>query len=208
MKLLFVALLVLVVPNHDGEWNLKKEKDGIKLYTRHEEGYSLKAVRAVTTFDAPLETCIAVLRDIDHLVELFPDCEKVVKVKQDETSQIHYLQLKAPWPVTNRDGAFSLSYSYDEKENGVFIQAKMASDVYPKQDGFVRLTKGGGTWKFNRVDATHTQLEYYYLGDPGGSIPAWVANSVIEESPYRMLVNFHKLVKMERYHGKTFSFIQ
>ena len=208
MKSLSVLLLLAILPVHDSTWELKKDKDGIKLFTRHEEGYALKAIKAETVFNASLETCIAVLRDIDHLIELFPDCEKVVKVKQDENSQIHYLQLKAPWPVTNRDGAFGLKYSFDAKEQTVIIEAKMVSDAYPVQDGFVRLNKGSGTWKFKRIDATHTSLDYYYLGDPGGNIPAWVANTVIEESPFRMLTNFHKLVKLDRYKGKKFSFIK
>jgi hypothetical protein len=208
MKTLFSLLLLSIFSFHDGSWELKKDKEGIKLYTRQEEGYPLKAIRAVTTFHAPLETCVAVLRDIDHLSELFPDCGRVEKIKQDEKSQIHYLQMKAPWPVTDRDGAFGLTYSYSASEQTVTIVAKMVSDAYPAQSGFIRLNKGGGTWKFKRLDKDHTELEYYYLGDPGGSIPAWVANTVIEESPFRMLQNFHKLVKLERYQGKKFSFIK
>jgi len=51
-------------------------------------------------------------------------------------------------------------------------------------------------------------LDYYYLGDPGGNIPAWVANTVIEESPFRMLTNFHALVKLDRYKNKTFAFLK
>ncbi|MCB0754188.1 MAG: hypothetical protein H6603_07640 [Flavobacteriales bacterium] len=207
MKSLSALLLVLFLPFH-GEWELKKDKDGIKLYTKHEEGYAIKAVRAETTFHAPLEACVAVLRDIDNLIELFPDCQKVVKVKQDENSQIHYLQLKAPWPVTDRDGAFGLKYRYDRTKDMVIIEAEMVEGAYPQQNGFIRLNKGKGTWKFKRLDAEHTQLDYYYLGDAGGAVPAWVANTVIEESPFRMLTNFHKLVKLERYQGKKFSFMQ
>jgi hypothetical protein len=208
MKTASLLLLVALLPLNAADWELKKDKDGIKLYTRAEEGYSLKAVKAETVFNASLETCVAVLRDIDHLIELFPDCSKVLKVKQDETSQIHYLQLKAPWPVTDRDGAFGLEYSYNAVEKTVTVAARMVAGAHPEQAGFVRLNKGTGTWKFKRIDATHTSLEYYYLGDPGGSIPAWVANSVIEESPYRMLQNFHRLVKLERYKNKTFAFMK
>lgn len=207
MKSLSALLLVLFLPFH-GEWELKKDKNGIKLFTKHEEGYAIKAVRAETTFNAPLEVCVAVLRDIEHLDELFPDCEKVEKVRQDESSQIHYLQLKAPWPVTDRDGAFGLTYTYNAEQDMVVIDATMVPGEYPEQDGFVRLNKGSGTWKFKRIDASHTQLEYYYLGDAGGSVPAWVANTVIEESPFRMLSNFHELVKLERYKGKTHAFMQ
>ena len=208
MKLLFIALLVLVVPNHDGEWDLKKDKEGIKLYTKHVEGSTLKAIKANTTFHAPLEVCVAILRDIPNLNELFPDCIKVEKVMQSESEQIHYLQLKAPWPVTNRDGAFKLQYSYDASEETVIVRASMTSDKYPLQDGFVRLDAGGGTWKFKRLDAEHTELEYYYHGEPGGSIPSWLANSVVEENPYKMLSNFHSLLKLERYQRKTFSFLK
>lgn len=208
MKPLFLSLVIALAPFHDSDWELKKDKNGIKLYTKHEEGYAIKALRAETTFDASLETCVAVLRDIDHLDELFPDCKKVEKVKQDENSQIHYLQLKAPWPVTDRDGAFGLNYSYNAADEMVIIEAKMVPGEYPEQDGFVRLNRGAGTWKFKRLDDGRTQLDYYYLGDAGGSIPAWVANSVIEESPFKMLSNFHELVKLERYQGKSFKFIK
>jgi len=131
MKTFSLLLLVALVPLNAPDWELKKDKDGIKLYTRHEEGYALKAVRAETTFNASLETCVAVLRDIDHLSELFPDCEKVVKVKQDETSQIHYLQLKAPWPVTDRDGAFGLKYTYNSAEKTVTVVAEMVPGAIP-----------------------------------------------------------------------------
>ncbi|MBP9153296.1 MAG: hypothetical protein KBF73_13500 [Flavobacteriales bacterium] len=207
MKSLF-WLLLLALPLTHSPWELKKDKEGIKLYTRVEEGEPLKAIKIETVFNVPLETCIAVLRDIDHLDELFPDVSKVAKVKQDETSQIHYLHLKAPWPVTDRDGSFGLNYVYDAKTQTVNIEAKMVVDVYPVQAGIIRLNKGQGNWKFKRVDATHTSLEYYFLGNPGGSIPAWLANSVIEESPFKMMQNFHRLVKLERYQGKKFSFIK
>ena len=208
MKFSLAVLIVLFLPYHGEDWELKKDKEGIQLYTKKLEGSTLKAVKAHTTFHAPLETCIAVLRDIKHLNDLFPDSKNVEKVEQTDTSQIHYVQLDAPWPVADRDGAFALRYSYDAVNRSAIVIAEMTSGKYPEQDGFVRLDKGGGKWIFTRLDDEHTELEYYYHGDPGGNIPAWLANSVVEENPYRMLQNFHQLVKLERYQGKTFAFMQ
>ena len=188
-------------------WSLKKDKDGIKAYTKPVDGSTMKAIKATTEFHCSLETCIAVLQDIPNLIELFPDCEKAAKVSQSETEQIHYLHLKAPWPVADRDATFKLEYSYDASNEAVFIKASTGAGEYPEQKGLVRLTEGGGSWKFTRIDDGHTALEYYYHGEPGGSIPAWLANSVVEENPFKMLQNFHNLVKLERYQGKTFSFI-
>ena len=207
MKSLFCVLL-LSLPFLPSDWELKKDKNDIQVFTKAVEGSKLKAIKAKTIVNAPLNTCVAVLRDIDHLNELFPDCERAVKIEKTEVHQIHYLELNAPWPVTDRDGAFKLIYSYDPVEGAVNIKAETVPDAVPEKDGFVRLKKGVGTWKFKRLDANRTEVHYFYHGDPGGNIPEWLANSVVEESPYNMFLNFHKLVKLERYQGKTFSFIK
>lgn len=208
MKGFFAILIVTVFPFHDGNWELKKDKDNIKVYTKHVEGSGLKAIKATTVFNASLETCVAVLRDIDHLTELFPDTKVAKKISQTENDQIHYLEMDAPWPVTDRDGAFLLVYKYDAASQTLVVDAKMMPDACPRVEGIIRLTKGGGTWTFKRIDATHTSLDYYFHGEPGGSIPTFLANSVVEENPLKMLTNFHALVKLERYHGKKFSFIK
>lgn len=208
MKLFFISLAIMFAPLNNSEWELRKDQEGVKLYTRIEAGQPLKAIKVETVFNVPLETCVAVLRDIDHLTELFPDVVEVKKIRQDETSQVHYMHMKAPWPVADRDGAFGFQYAYDAKTQTATIEASMVTDAYPEQSGLVRLNKGRGTWKFKRVSATQTSLEYYFLGDPGGKVPGWLANTVIEESPFKMIQNFHKLVKLERYQGKTFGFIK
>ena len=208
MKSLSILLLVAIFPLHDGAWELKKDKNDIKVYTKHVEGSGLKAIKAITTFNASLETCAAVLRDIDHLTELFPDTKVAKKISQTENDQVHYLEMDAPWPVADRDGAFKLVYKYDAAAQTLVVDARIMPEAYPIQTGIVRLTKGGGTWTFKRIDATHTSLDYYFHGDPGGSIPSWLANSVVEENPLKMLTNFHALVKYERYKGKTFSFLR
>ncbi|MFT4543832.1 MAG: hypothetical protein ACI9EQ_000282 [Bacteroidia bacterium] len=207
LSLCILSLLISTSVFPQDGWNLKKDKDGIQAYTKPVEGSSMKAIKATTEFNCSLETCIAVLRDIPHLIELFPDCEKAEKVEQSATDQIHYLHLKAPWPVADRDATFSLKYTYDTTSKTALVTAKTGTGDYPEQKGLVRLTDGGGSWTFTRIDDSHTSLDYYYHGNPGGSIPAWLANSVAEENPFKMLQNYHQLVKLERYQGKTFSFL-
>lgn len=201
-------LLIFSCAFAQDDWGLKKDKEDIKVYTRAVEGSSMKAIKATTEFAAPLECCIAVLRDIPHLTELFPDCPKAEKVSQSETDQIHYLLLKAPWPVSDRDATFHLAYSYDPSNETATVVASTVVEKYPVQKGVVRLTKGGGTWEFKRNDENRTSLIYHFHGESGGSIPAWLANSVVEENPFKMLQNFHSLIKLERYQGKGFGFIK
>lgn len=208
MKIFLTPLLLLisVCAIAQEEWHLKKDKSGVKVYTKHVEGSGLKAIKATTTFDCDLSTCVAVLKDIPHLIELFPDCKRTEKVTQSETAQIHYLHLDAPWPVTDRDATFLLEYEYLPETESVFIQADIINDKYPEQDGLIRLTKGIGTWTFTKA-GDKTDLIYRFHGEPGGNIPDWLANSVVEDNPLEMLQNFHALVELPRYKGKEWAFM-
>lgn len=207
MKLLAFLVLLHLPFNHD-DWELKRDKDGILIYTKHIEGSDLKAIKAETTFNASLETCAAVLRDIDNLTNLFPDTKVAKKLSQTATDQVHYLQIDAPWPAADRDGAFHLTYSYDASSQTLVVDAKTVPDAYPIQDKYVRLSAGGGTWTFTRISENQTKLDYYFHGEPGGSIPDWLANSVVVENPLRLIQNFHKLVTLDRYQGKSFEFLK
>ena len=188
-------------------WEKKKDRDGVLVHTKHVEGSGLKAIKATTEFDCSLHTCAAVLKDIPHLVELFPDCEKAEKIAQSETEQVHYLHLNAPWPVSDRDATFQLKYNYDTQTKTLLVNADVITGHYPEQKGVVRLTKGVGTWTFVQLENGKVSLTYRFHGEPGGSIPTWLANSVVEENPFKMLQNFHHLVTLDRYQNKSFSFI-
>ena len=208
MRLIPTLLLVFISLSTfaQEEWQLKRDKTGVKVYTKHVEGSGLKAIKATMTFPSDLSTCVAVLRDIPHLTELFPDCEKTEKVTQTDNDQVHYLHLNAPWPVTDRDATFHLTYEYRPESETVFIQADIINEKYPEQGGMIRLTKGIGTWTFKKA-GDQTELIYRFHGEPGGNIPDWLANSVVEDNPLEMLQNYRELVKLPRYQGKHFTFL-
>ncbi|MBL4585934.1 MAG: hypothetical protein JKX84_02590 [Flavobacteriales bacterium] len=203
-----LSLLLIIAPAFaQNVWDLKKDKDGIKVYTRSVGGSSMKATKAVTILNCDLHTCVAVLKDIDHLKNLFPDCSVSKKIEQSEMEQIHYLELDAPWPVTDRDAAFRLVYRFDSESQSVIVDANPITGKYPEQKGKVRLTTGKGEWRFRQISEQTTEVIYSAHIEPGGSIPMWLANSVVEENPYRMFTNFSELIKLERYRGKKFGFI-
>lgn len=206
MKSILSILTFLPLAVFAQEWELKKDKENIKVYTRHVEGSGLKAIKATTTFPCNVETCVAVLKDIPHLTELFPDCERTEKITQTDKDQVHYLHLNAPWPVTDRDATFELVYNYNPATETVTINADIITGKYPVNDGLIRLTEGVGTWTFKK-SGIETDLTYLFHGEPGGNIPDWLANSVVEENPFEMLQNFHKLIGKSRYHGHSYAFM-
>jgi hypothetical protein len=51
-------------------------------------------------------------------------------------------------------------------------------------------------------------LDYEFQSDPGGAVPAWLANSTVIDTPMDMLTNFHRLVKLEKHRNKSYAFIR
>ena len=125
-----------------------------------------------------------------------------------DTVQRHYLRFKAPWPVTDRDCAIQYSYRYDAKTRSVKVVATGLPDIYPRQESAIRLTKGYGIWVFTSLADGRTRLDYEFQSDPEGSIPSWLANSTVVDTPMGMLTNFHRMVKLEKHRNKRYAFMR
>ena len=206
------TLLSIIIPTilwAQPDWQLRKDENGIKVFTKDVAGYSLKAGKAITTFDAPLESCVSVLKDVPYLVDLFPNCSEAKPLGvTGDTLQRHYLRFKAPWPVTDRDAAMQYRYSYDAKSKSVRVMATGLPDIYPRQETAIRLIKGYSIWVFTAIGDGKTRLDYEFQSDPGGTIPGWLANSTVIDTPMGMLTNFHRLVKLEKHRNKSYAFIR
>lgn len=189
-------------------WELRKEKAGISIYTRDVPGSVMKATRAVTVFDAPVAACISVLKDVENFTSLFPSCTYSERISlSGDTVQTQYMRLKAPWPVTDRDYAFRYIYRKGEQTGSVKVVTQCVPNAYPPDKDHVRLDKGEGLWVFSPSADGRTKLVYEFHGSPGGSVPEWLANTSVVDSPFSMLENFHRLVKEARHQGKRYGFM-
>lgn len=204
-----ILLLLPAIGFGQADWEFRKEKDGIRIYTRDVEGSAMKATRAETVFNAPVNNCISVLKDVDGFTTLFPSCMYAEKVSTSgDTVQTQYLRLKAPWPVTNRDYAFRYVFRSGESKGAVKVVTECVPNAYPADKSYIRLDRGEGLWVFTPTQDGRTKLVYEFHGSPGGSIPEWLANSSVVDSPLGMLENFHRLVKEARHQGKRYGFMR
>lgn len=208
LRTLPILLLLPAMSFAQSKWEFRKEKDGIKIYTRDVAGSAMKATRAETVFDAPVGNCIAVLQDVDGFTKLFPSCMYAERISTSGDSvQTQYMRLKAPWPVTNRDYAFKYIFRKGETKNAVKVVTSCVPNAYPPDRAFIRLDKGDGLWVFTPTQDGRTKLVYEFHGSPGGSVPEWLANSSVVDSPLGMLENFHRMVKEEKHRNRRFSFM-
>ncbi len=179
------------------EWELKKQKNEIKVYTRTVEGSAYKEFRGeIEIENSSFREVLQVLFDVKNFENLFPDCMNPEILKQEgEYYNVHYLQTKAPFPVKNRDGIYELKAEIAENGNYAIVHIKPLPDYIVVKKEFVRIKEGTGFWELKKLDSGNIYVIYQFHGEPGGEIPAWVANNFIVSQPYNTLKNLREILK-------------
>lgn len=178
-----------------GEWNLAKEKNGIKVYTREKANYNIKEFKAVTQeVDANFEKVCATLLDTDNGEKWIADTEEatLLSVESETKTTAHYL-LSLPWPIDARDMVLDNTISKKDKE--LFITMKSVPKKHPVQEDVLRMQNAEGSWKITKRESGKISIDYRFIGDPGGNLPAWVINLFIVDGPLNTISNLLEVSK-------------
>ena len=166
-------------------WSLAKEAEGIKVYVRNVEGSPLREFRGEVQIKATPDDVVKVLRDASAFRQWMPDVAASELLKATDTEQYHYLDNKAPWPVSNRDGVYHFTYA-KTGDGAVTVRVEAAPDYVPLREGKVRIPQAQGQWKLV-PDAEGVNVTYQMHASPGGAIPNWLANQTVVDTPYGTL---------------------
>lgn len=189
------------------KWELKKEKEGVSVFTKKEIGKDFKTFKAITKVNATVHDFVAVLNDI----AIFPTWgDKIEEAKllerSGDTLQIYYSTAKAPFPYKNRDGIYLNRFKWNKKKQVLFVDIEILSNYLPENEKNIRVG-GYGYWEVKEIEKNTIQIIFSMLIDPGGNIPAWLGNMFVEDSPFNSLLNLKKVLEEGDYIKKTYSFI-
>lgn len=172
-------------------WQLKKNDEGVNIYTRNVENSKIKAIKVECTLDATLTQMAAVLIDIKNGQDWLYHVSTSYVIKQVSPTELYYYSLvEMPWPVSNRDFIAHLKVIQDPATKTVTIDAPCLADMVPVKSKTVRVTDSNGQWVLNPLGKDKIKVVYTLHADPGGSLPAWLINLFATEGP---LQSFRKL---------------
>jgi hypothetical protein len=168
------------------KWELEKDKNGIKVYTRPIKDSEVKEFKAITFIKTSPEKLLSVINDARNFKEWIDkvDYSKLVS-KPNSNTFIVYLQLGMPIGVTDRDMVLK-NVVKKLKNEGYRIEITSAYDKYPPQEDFVRIKKAYGHWSLIPYNGG-TKLYYQFYSDPAGSLPTWIVNMFLVDGPYNTL---------------------
>lgn len=205
--LVLMAICLGVELMAQGEWQLQKEDDGIKVYTREVEGSDIKAFKAETVMKGNLSSFVAVLKDVESFPELFSSNKYAQMIEESDTSLLQYSQTAIPWPIKDRDGVYASHFSQHYGNKAVTVNINSVEGVRPVSDDYVRMVMAKGYWLFLPVDHKTVEITYEMQADPGGNLPAWAVNAFLVDAPIKDLKTLRERVKLEKYTNREYDFI-
>src|SRR6266567_822021 len=126
MKKILTFLLIIytciTTAHADTAWELKKDKDGIKIYTGAIPSSNIKAIKVTCVLDASLSQLAALLLDTKAHEQWVYNTKTSYLVKQLSANHlISYSEIKMPWPLTNRDVVVEMNISQQSGTKVMYI---------------------------------------------------------------------------------------
>jgi len=173
-------------PTGDAAWTLRASEDGIQVWTQPRPGSQVARVRAEVYVAAPIEDVVRKFENASSFTEWFPNCPESRTLSRSGQREYRYAVTAAPWPVSDRDTVYV--FDKHEREPGVVeFAVSTAPDFIPEQADRVRVRAAEGSWRFERTAETETRVRFELHMEPGGSIPEWLINSRLVDSPLRAM---------------------
>lgn len=179
-------------------WEMKKDKDGIQVFTKAYDNSNIKAFRGEVKLQAAPEEVLHVLRDPEATVHWMPRMYKASLLKRHKDGgHTAYFENNAPWPIKNRDGIYR--FYFEQRDNGAtFINVVPQPDYLPEKKNKIRIKKAESYWHVIPIDSNTTKVIYFAHPDIGGSIPDWLANMSAVSLPFDSLQGLREQILKHR----------
>jgi ribosome-associated toxin RatA of RatAB toxin-antitoxin module len=183
--------------NKNSEWQLSKSKKQISVYTRHVNYSDYKEFKAAMNVKSNPEAIITLLRKINDYKIWLPDCLESKKLNNtNSTDQINYVLTDVPWPFEDRDIVYQFTVvETNSKSKQITILIENIPDYIPVKKNIVRIPKSAGFWTIIPISDNLTKVEYQMHVEPGGYVPAWLANLKLVDTPFTFLYNLREQIE-------------
>lgn len=190
-------------------WKLKKDEDGVQLYTQNVPGSPYKRIKTVTTLPTTLTKVSAVLLDVMRTPDWVYGTKTCQLLKEESPSSLfYYAEMGMPWPASNRDFIIKISLSQHPVTRIITVLAENQPNYLPAKKGIVRIQQSSGRWQIIPLPNQMIRVEYVLEVDPGGVLPATLVNMFSYQGPFESFKNLKKQVTLPQYAGVNFPFVK
>ncbi len=198
MKLIsyfLISISALVSTPDFGEWELKKSESDIHIYTRDVAESALKEFKATTIFkNVSIDEVFEQVYKAPYYNEdwEFSTSYVIQELSSDDERYFYYSE-QLPWPIKNRDVVTKLVLEEQSPDKIVLSIKAMPEGITPKAKT-IRIQDLKGSWLIEKHPSGIKATQQIYM-DPGGSVPAFIVNSLIVKGPLKTFTTLKKSLK-------------
>jgi hypothetical protein len=176
-------------------WKFIKDKGGIQLYSLHEKSKGLNYFKGIADIKMPVEKIFSKLEDIHQTDWWTGDITQlnILLYEKNKRSQ-YYLVYDLPWPFKDRDLCVNSTIAINNS-TGERKLTSVPLGVCGENKNYVRIKDYWQEWKITPVDNNTSHIELTFYIDPGTSLPDWLVNVVLKDSPIRIINALIKSLK-------------
>jgi len=190
--------------NDNTTWQLKKDQDGITVYTKTERSSGLKVFRGVTEINGSLSSVISLMKSVAEGPNWIYNCTEATLLKSDNFwDEYIYFRTHVRWPFRDRDAIVHLNLSQDPISQIVTITMKGVPDYLPENRKVVRMPVMEGYWQLAPVDNGRILITYQMKSDHGKGIPDFLAKSSLIDYPFETLSKLRSRSQSPTYQHKV-----
>ncbi len=191
------------------EWTLKKDKDGIKVYTGKLTDSKFNAIKVSCNLNAKLSSLASILLQPSLQPEWVTATKTSKLLKQLAPHHIYYYNIATlPWPLANRDMVIDLIIVQDSVTKKMTITANTIDNVLPAMKGLERIPFTHATWEVTPIAPNQIHVEYFLKINPGGGVPSWIVNMFIAKAPFESFENLTRIIQENRFQNQKLDFIR
>lgn len=177
-------------------WEIAKDKNNIKVYTRKESTSKFKQIKVEAILDGTMDRLLKVLMDAGSNKEWVFNTDKSYIIKRISNYEtISYTETSVPWPASNRDIPLHMQLIPDASKSTLKVIAKGVPNAVPHKKGIVRIPFFNSWWEVKFDGKNKLNIVYFLEMDPGGIVPAWLVNMFIARGPYETFTGLAKMMK-------------
>ena len=189
------CLLSFCLSAQDTDCVLKKDKDGVNVYTCKSDTSKFRSLKA--EFDiqgVSIQDLKIFLFNVPKYLEWqYNAMEAMVVKKINDNEMIYRVVIDAPWPLDNREMIVHFKAVIQDEDHANFYINNVASD-FPVNRDLIRVPYSQASWTITRNNNT-LHVIYRMNIDPGGYVPPLLVNIAMADGPHQSFKNLKKLIE-------------
>lgn len=205
----FLALLFVSTSAFADDWKYAKSVDGVVAYTRAVPSSPFKEYKVEVEIEARLSQVVAVLMNVRELPQWVDRCAEANILKEiSATESIARTITASPFPLKNREAIAHGKLTQDPATKIVTLTSTGRPDFAPLNSKFERVRELRGKWVLTPKPNGKVHVLMIGHTDPGGVIPAAIANYFVVMIPLNTIKNLRNQVKKEKYAHIKLAYIR